>query len=314
MKRWFAIVLLCFGCSSKGPDSEISRWMMEKERPKVLSTTGIVGDLVKQIGGVQIVHTTLIEGELDPHTYELVKGDSEKLSCADLIFANGLGLEHGASLHAYLEESDKVHQLASTLPQKDLIKIDGQWDPHVWMDVSLWMQTANGVAERLAEKLPEHAETFRERARTVMAALNKLDSEMCALFKAIPEERRYLVTSHDAFNYFAKRYLSDGEDPSERFFAPEGLSPDGRLTTGDIERILNCLKRFGIGVVFPESNVSLDSLEKVVASARRLGIEVRLSKQFLYGDALGEKGTDQETYIGMMRYNAAAICGAMHDL
>lgn len=311
--RWlFSGIIACIlvGCGTGG-SRPLNEWMGPGEKPRVISTTGIVGDMVSQIGGDAILHVVLIRGELDPHSYSLVKGDIEKLTRADAIFSNGLGLEHGASLRVLLEDNEKVWALGEGILEDHLLKVDGQIDPHAWMDLSLWSEAIDGVASRLAKIAPEHREEIFARAAQTKEHYLQLDRELIDRFAGIPSDRRYLVTSHDAFHYFARRYLSEGGEWKGRFAAPEGLSPDGELSNHDIEKITQFLKRHNIGVVFPESNVSLDSLKKVVCTSSKLGQNVVLSKQELYGDALGVMGSAQGTYMGMMRYNGEAIAGAM---
>ncbi len=313
MRRWFAVfaaILTLTGCSN-ARNEKLAAWMAPGDQPRALSTTGIVGDMVCQIGGDAIEHIVLIAGELDPHSYTLVKGDVEKIARADVIFSNGLGLEHGASLRAQLDGSDKVCALGDALDQERLLMCDGQIDPHVWMDVSLWSEAIDCVAQRLATLVPDKREAIEGRAASLKEEYAALDAHLCAQFAKISPDRRYLVTSHDAFHYFARRYLIEGDQWRDRFAAPEGLSPDGQLSSHDIKKITGFLKEHNVQVVFPESNVSLDSLRKVVNTAEQLGQQVKLSKKELYGDALGAQGSDQETYIDMMRYNGSAIAGSM---
>ena len=123
-------------------------WDLENPQIKVLSTTAMIGDIVHKVGGDKIQHITLITGDGDPHSYELVKGDDEKMDFADLLFYNGLGLEHGASLHYRLEKHPHSIALGDRILQsrKDLfITVDTEIDPHIWMDVSLWMQTIPAI-------------------------------------------------------------------------------------------------------------------------------------------------------------------------
>ena len=158
--------LLLWGCgaSPKGKGS-LSVWMEDTGRVKVLSTTEIVGDLVRFVGGERIDHIALIVGDLDPHSYDLVKGDEEKLSRADLVFCHGLGLEHGASLQYRLQKEKKVVSLGGEIQKRAGEKVlfkGSEIDPHVWMDVSLWKEAVAPIVLSLLQLYPE-GEALRPR-------------------------------------------------------------------------------------------------------------------------------------------------------
>jgi len=295
MIKFVLVTLLAFcGCSTK--ESSLNEWMMEGPSPRVLCTTAMIGDLVKEVGGDQIETLVLIRGEMDPHSYELVKGDGEKIDRADLIFANGLGLEHGSSMQRVLK-MEKALLLGDGL--EDLLVIEGSLDPHIWMDVSLFSRTIDPIVAHLSKALPDQSGLFRERGEALKVTLANLDQKIAKTLSEVPDSKRYLVTSHDAFNYFARRYL--GSNWESRFQAPEGLAPDGQLSTGDIRRILNHLEKYDIHTLFPESNVSPDSLYKIIDAAKKMGRTIRIVQEPLYGDTMGSG------YIEMMEHNALII-------
>ncbi|MBI5273759.1 MAG: zinc ABC transporter substrate-binding protein [Chlamydiales bacterium] len=312
------LFLLCFslccllfvGCSKK-QTSSLNEWMKDDGKLKILSTTSIVGDLVSMIGGGEIDPLVLIKGEIDPHSYELVKGDAEKIARADIIFSNGLGLEHGASLVFAITHHKNHLPIGNKLLNSSIVlEVDGQIDPHVWMDASLWKELVDPIVDKLTQVSPAKKDIFAQRGEIVKKQLELLDKEVLATIHTIPAEKRYLVTSHDAFNYFARRYLkdvNDGDHWQERFSAPEGLAPDGQLSIKNIDAIIQHLKRYHIQVLFPESNVSKDSLKKILEVARQKHIDVNIVKTPLYGDTLGEKGSGADTYIQMMQYNSHNI-------
>lgn len=306
-------LLCCAGCSS--PKKPTSSWMEDNGKVKVLSTTAMINDLVQQVGQERIDAIPLISGELDPHSYELVKGDDEKLSRAQIVFFNGLGLEHGASLRYWMEKHPCTVALGDKIrkdyPERILIE-DKVVDPHIWMDISLWALAVDMIVEALSKIDPEGAAAFAENGKKLYAEMMREHERVCASFKKIPKERRFLVTSHDAFHYFTRAYLSEpGEEEWEqRFAAPEGLSPAGQLSANDIQRIIDHLCLHKIEVVFPESNVSRDSLRKIIAACREKGLHVKISDQVLYGDAMGGKGSDADSYLKMMQHNSNVL---FHD-
>lgn len=323
MKKWmlkiFGILILTSiilgslaGCGSRSERSQkLGQWMSYDGKLKVLSTIAQIGDLVEEIGGERVDSWVLIQGDLDPHSYELVKGDDEKFSRADALFYNGLGLEHGASLFASLEKHPQGIALGESIqkrhPQKILHKKHST-DPHIWMDISLWKEAVDPIAEQLSSLDPEGKEIYLKRAALLKDKMDFVHREISAILKKVPSKKRYLVTSHDAFHYFTKSYLSDGfegEDWTERFAAPEGLAPDGQLNPADISAIITFLREKEISVLFPESNVSRDSIKKIVSAGREMGLEIHICSEVLYGDAMGKKGNLR--YLDMMRHNADVI-------
>ncbi len=317
--KWFqyylpVIAFLAFGCSKQEPRtaSPFENWMKDDGKVKVLSTTAIIDDIVGRIGGDRIDHIPLIYGEIDPHSYELVKGDDEKLSFAQLIFCNGLGLEHGASLRYQLEHHDNAIAVGQTILDRypdQIIYVNDQIDPHVWMDISMWSEIIDPILSALSSKDPEGKAFFESNAEQLREQMLKEHEEIKEDFQKVPASRRYLVTSHDAFNYFTRSYLRtpDEVEQSEwqpRFAAPEGLAPDVQLSTSDIQMIIQHLLQYHIQVVFPESNVSRDSLKKIVHACKQKGLEVKISGGVLYGDAMGDKDSGVDTYLKMIRHNA----------
>lgn len=312
--KWIVSLLLFWGCSQSDERKSITnmdRFMENNDKLKILSTTGIISDLVDAIGGEWIDHVTLIAGELDPHSYELVKGDDEKLQTADLIFSNGLGLEHGASLSFALKQHADVVQLGDAIIKEhpeSVILVDGYVDPHIWMDMALWSEAISPIVQALSQKDPDHASFFEKNGEELRAKLLQTDTYLRQKLQEVAPEKRYLVTSHDAFNYFTKHYLArDGEDWRPRFAAPEGLSPEGQLSTAHIAEIITHLDRYHIQIVFPESNVSRDSLKKIVLAGREKGLKIKIAREVLYGDAFGNALSGADTYLKMMEHNQEAL-------
>lgn len=296
-----ALTLFTLGCRNSNSQNQ-----HKEPRKKVLSTIAQIGDLVSEVGGERIESLVLVRGELNPHSYELVKGDDEKIQSAEIIFYNGLGLEHGASVTAMIDSHPHHVALANSLQTRFPTQI--LWkgeipDPHIWMDVSLWKETVDPITAELIQIDPEGKDYYQTRAAQLKDRLSKTDQAILARIQSIPSQKRYLVTSHDAFHYFARRYLaSENEaDWSKRFAAPEGLSPDGQLNPLDLQKIIDHLHTHQIEVLFPESNVSRDSIRKIADAARKLQIEIRICRDVLYGDSL--KGS----YTAAMMHNAKVI-------
>lgn len=294
--------------------AQLKKWMSDDGKVKVLATLSMIEDIVKQVGGDHIDTISLISGELDPHSYQLVKGDDEKLLNADLIFYNGLGLEHGPSFQRYLNDvkATGIGDLINVSDPSAILQINGRSDPHIWMDISLWAKGVDMIVEKLSERIPEQRAYFENRGNTVFKQMMAKHEEVRKLLQEIPEEKRFLVTSHDAFNYFARAYLAAPSEKSidewgKRFAAPEGLAPESQLSTTDIQKIIDHLAKYHIEVLFPESNVSLDSIRKIVNAGREKGLELTIADKPLYADAMGCPGMPGDTYLKMIQYNARTI-------
>lgn len=313
---WVVTLISCLGCGMSQKKWGPTQWAKENEgRIRVLCTTAMIHGIVERIGGDQVEVITLIFGELNPHAYQLVKGDDEKLSGADLIFSSGLGLEHGASLKEFLASSPKVTSLGDLIAKEHpelILHLDDQVDPHIWMDISLWAKTVPLIAEVLSQKDPEHASWYQGRADIIVEEMLAEHQGIQKKMHSLDPSVRYLVTSHDAFNYFARAYLAEPSELGntswmERCVAPEGLAPEGQISALDIRNVIEHMTKYHITTLFPESNINKDSLKKIVQAAKEMGLEVQICDVQLYGDAMGPIGSEGGTYLGMIRHNAATM-------
>lgn len=310
-----AILAGCAGEKHAQRQEAFNAWIENNGKVKVLSTTAMINDLVKGIGKEHVDALTLIQGGLDPHSYQLVKGDDEKLAHAQVVFYNGLGLEHGPSLKRHLNDNAKACALGDGVESQGdalIVYVNGQKDPHIWMDISLWSRIIPLIAECLSRQDPAHADFFQSNAEELQAEMARAHAEVKRIMHEVPAEKRYLVTSHDAFNYFTRAYLSEGSEQengewSKRFAAPEGLAPESQLSAMDIKAIIEYLDRHQISLVFPESNVSRDSIRKIIQAGQEKGLNVQMASCVLYGDAMGPPGSEADTYLKMIRCNAKAL-------
>jgi manganese/zinc/iron transport system substrate-binding protein len=312
---FFSFLLLSvflIGCTSQENRRE---WKKEEGKLKVLCTTAMIEDLVKQVGGEYVQTLTLITGELDPHSYQLVKGDDEKLAYADLVFSNGLGLEHGPSLRDYLAKSEKNVSFGDLIRKDEpdsILTYKGSLDPHIWMDISFWIKSIVFVVAALKEHDPARGKAYEDNGEMVRIRLQKLHDELRKEMQKVPDEKRYLITSHDAFNYFARAYLATDEERKnggwqKRFAAPEGLAPESQLSTTDIRLILDHMKTYQVHVIFPESNVSQASIRKLLDAGNEKGMALIIAKDPLYGDAMGPKGSSGDSYEKMIEHNVKTL-------
>jgi manganese/zinc/iron transport system substrate-binding protein len=321
LKKIFPILILLFLCQGCANEYRQTRhanqqeWLTNNGKLKILSTTGIINDAVQQIGGEYVDTTALIQGDLDPHSYQLVKGDDEKLAYAQIIFSNGLGLEHGPSLHRFLHENPKNVSLGDRIQQAEpeqIVYVRGETDPHIWMDISLWAKIVPILVEEMSKHDPQHAEIFQKNGEKLMQDMQRTHEDVKEIIHQIPSDHRYLVTSHDAFNYFARAYFSDKDEITsgewqKRFAAPEGLAPESQLSATDIRSIIRHLMQHQIHIIFPESNVSRDSIRKIVQAGNEQGLALHIACCPLYGDAMGPPGSEGDSYLKMIVYNAKTL-------
>jgi manganese/zinc/iron transport system substrate-binding protein len=308
-KKFFlfaTLLLIVCGCSDQ--QRRDLKWREANGKLKVLTTIAMIDDIVKQVGGDDVDTIALIRGELDPHSYELVKGDDEKFSRAHLIFYNGLGLEHGLSLRQNLVNNPKAVAIAEPLLAEDpdlILMVDGEYDPHIWMDIALWMRTIDPIVKALSEKDQEHAAAFRARGEQLRLKMEEADQKVYATLQAIQAEKRYLVTSHDAFHYFTRHYLAEPGEKNwrQRCKAPEGLAPEAQMSVADVIDVIVHIEAFHIPVLFPESNVSKDALRKIVDATKERGFAIRLCQEELYGDSMGRAGS----YLEMITHNVEVL-------
>lgn len=315
------LLLFLVGCSERHVErkQEFHQWIQDNGKIKILSTTAMIDELVQKVGGEYVDTLTLIQGELDPHSYQLVKGDDEKLTFATIIFYSGLGLEHGPSLYHHLENNSKAISIGDNLEQMDpkhVIYVNGQKDPHIWMDISIWAKSIPLIVEALGRKDPAHAPIFQANAAKLQDELAQAHEQVKKIMHEAPEDKRYLVTSHDAFNYFTRAYLSEPKELSsgewqKRFVAPEGLAPESQLSTTHIRSIISHMKKYHIQLLFPESNVSRDSIKKILQAGREQGLDLQITCCPLYSDAMGPSGSEGDTYTKMLIYDAKMISSYM---
>lgn len=327
---WIVLCLSFFtGCSATHDSysCKTSHWLTNPQPMRVLCTTEMIEALVQDIGKDLIQTLPLVYGELDPHSYQIVKGDDEKIAKALVIFGNGLGLEHSPSLRAALERHPKVFLLGDILrmqqPEQIILHADVA-DPHIWLDVKLFSQLCPIIAEKLSQLDSGHASLYRERAQALQARLLELHDKLKALYEAVDESKRYLVTSHEAFYYLARAYLAPRnnnvlEQWKGRFCAPEGLAPESQISLHRIEQIVDYVLKHQIQSAFMEVNVNTDAIFKIQEVLKAKGYTLSVPPHLLYSDSMPEAKVDHEhhcheqaldRYIRMMEHNTQTIVGA----
>lgn len=304
-RRWVpalavAAALVAGGCSSSG---QAGAEELADRQIRITTTTNFITDTARRIAGDRAEVTGLLGPGVDPHLYRASAGDVGTLRDADVIFYGGLELEgRMADLFAELAEDRTTVAVSAAAPRDMLLsppEFDGQVDPHIWFDPELWEYAMREVAATLGEVDPAHAADYDRRLAELVAEVDQVDAECAAMFEAIPERSRLLVTSHDAFNYFGERYGFDVE-------AIQGVSTATEAATADVGRIAGLLADRDVPAVFVESSVPRRTIDAVIAAAGEEGQRVRVGGE-LFSDAAGDEGTDEGTYPGMLRHNCTVI-------
>jgi manganese/zinc/iron transport system substrate-binding protein len=274
----------------------------------VLATTGMIGDLVREIGG-DLVRVEVLMGEgVDPHLYRATRDDMARMLRTDAIFYNGLLLE-GKMSDAFTRVAragKPVFAVTELLPEDQLIEpdgADGLFDPHVWMDPQAWSVAAELIAGRLAELDAPNAETFRRNLSALKARIAALDAYAERAIASIPEQQRLLVTAHDAFSYFARRYRIE-------VLGIQGLSTESEAGVRRLQDLVAVLVSRRIPAVFAETSVSDRNVLALIAGAGAAGHRVALGGE-LFSDAMGKPGSYEGTYIGMIDHNVTTVVRAL---
>jgi len=274
-------------------------------RLRIVATTSILADLAREIAGDRADVTGLMGPGVDPHLYRASEGDVARMSRADLILYNGLGLE-GRMGEVLNRLGDRTHAVAGAIPAERRLRsedFEGQFDPHVWMDARRWADAARALADHLATHDPEGADAYRANADRYAETLDRLDGYVRQRIEAIPAPQRVLVTAHDAFGYFGEAYGMEVR-------GLQGLSTATEAGTADVQGLAAFVAERRIPALFVETSVSPRAIEAVREAVRARGFDVQLGGD-LYSDALGGPGSGAETYEGMLRHNADTIASAL---
>lgn len=274
---------------------------------KVVATTGMIGDLAMHIGGEHVVVESLMGPGVDPHLYRATQGDIKRLTQADVILYNGLHLEGKmVAIFAKLARRKVCVAVAESIPTEKLRQppeFEGQYDPHVWFDLSLWKIAGERVLEVLSELRPDDASELSANATKYFQELDALEQWAREKVTTVPVSQRVLVTAHDAFGYFGDAYGFE-------VMALQGMSTATEYGLHDLKRLTDLILARGIKSIFVESSVPKRFIESLLAGVNARGGKVTLGGE-LFSDAMGESGTTEGTYLGMFRHNVETIATAL---
>lgn len=293
------------------PSSAASANKFSSEYPiRVLCTTGMVTDILRNIGGEHLAVTGLMGPGVDPHLYKAVPADIERLNDADMIFYNGLHLEgRMADLFEQLAERKPTFAVTYSLVEHKDSRLrkppefEGYYDPHVWHAPQLWAKCVKHVVSVLGEFDPTHRDDYVRNGDAYLARLDEADRYCREQLGAIPQEQRVLVTAHDAFNYFCIAYGLTS-------MPLKGVSTEDEVTIGRMEEVVEFLVDRKIKAVFVESATAPQIVKALIEPCREAGHDVRIGGE-LYADALGPAKSGADNYLGMIKANVDTIVSAL---
>ena len=278
-----------------------------QERLDIVATTGMIGDAARQIGGDLVDVRALMGPGVDPHAYRQTRSDIVAMANADLVLWHGLFLEAQMEdfMHG-LEEVGAVVAVAESLPRNLLIGNEDyadKFDPHVWMNPNLWSRVVLNVRDALIKVRPESENIFRANADAHLIELQQLAQYTTLVLSSVPADSRVLISAHDAFNYFGNAYGFE-------VMGIQGISTESEAGLQRIAKMVETLVDRKIGAVFVESSVSDRNVRALIEGAAAAGHEVIIGGT-LFSDAMGDDGTYEGTYLGMIDHNATVISRAL---
>jgi manganese/zinc/iron transport system substrate-binding protein len=302
MKKEIQRIIACVGavlaaCSVAATEQKI----------RVTTTVTMVTDLVKKVGGDRVEVQGLMGPGVDPHLYKAAASDVIKLKEADVIFYSGLLLEGKMQdLFARMARTKMhVYPVTEAIPVDRLLEppaFQGHYDPHVWFEVPLWEMCVETVVKGLSEFDPQSREYFEKRGKEVRVKMQELHQWALKKAAELPREKRVLVTSHDAFNYFGRAY-------DFQVVGLQGISTVTEAGSADMVKMVDFIKQNKVKAVFVETSVSPAAIKRISEDA---GVKIGGE---LFSDAMGtpgqiENGYDLGTYEGMIKHNLNTIVNA----
>jgi manganese/zinc/iron transport system substrate-binding protein len=310
MRRTLLLSVLIGSCmaSACGPARNSRSVDLSTRTIRIVTTIGMITDIVQIVGGERVKVTGLMGPGIDPHLYKASEGDVARLLEADIVFYGGLHLE--AQMGRVLERmADGPIRTVAVTDQIDRAlllappEFKGNYDPHVWFDVTLWMKAVEQVRDTLVEADPNSAPLYTANAKAYLGELADLHAYVQAQAARVPEDKRVLITAHDAFNYFGRAYGFDVR-------GLQGISTEAQASTANVQTLADFITERRIPAIFVESSVPQRTIEAVQAAVRDRGFDVQIGGS-LYSDAMGSPGTPDGTYVGMVRHNIDTIVTAL---
>lgn len=280
----------------------------ENDKYNIIATTTLVGDLVTNIGGDKVNVKSLMGPGVDPHDFKASAGDVALMHKADIIFYNGLNLEGKmGSLFENFQSTDKlIKAVSSNINEEELIDFEtnpGHFDPHIWFSVNLWKKAAKEVKIGLQTLDEKNSKYYEKNYEEYIKELTELDEYIRKRVEELPEDKRVLVTAHDAFGYFGLEY-------GFQVRGLQGISTSAEAGTSDVSNLANYIVNKDIKAIFIESSLPIKNVEALQEAVKSQGHNVKIGGE-LYSDSTGSKGTEAETYIGTFKANIDTIVDSL---
>lgn len=300
------IVLSTVGCSVDS--SDVSNQINGEKKLKVVATTTMITDLVERIGGEKVEVEGLMGSGIDPHLYKASAGDVNKMQSANVIFFNGIHLEGklGDVLENLEKSNTKTIAISKDLERSNLIEsseFQGNFDPHIWFDVSLWTKVVETVKNTLIELDETNKSYYEANTEEYILELEELNSYVKQKVSSLDKEKRILITAHDAFNYFGRAY-------DFKVKGLQGISTASEAGTSDVKSLAEFIVEKEVPAIFIETSIPKKNVEALKEAVEARGFNVEIGGE-LYSDSLGEKDTQDETYIGTVKHNVDIIVNAL---
>lgn len=297
--------LALVGCVAESTQAETAP---EGESLSVVATTTMLYDLTTIIGGDNVDAVGLMGVGIDPHLYTASAGDVTKVQDADVVVYNGIHLEAqmGEIFDSLTSQGKAVICIEEGIDPADIMadpEEPDSNDPHIWFDVTIWMQAATYMADSLSDIDPDNTESYQANLTAYMAELEALDTYITDRVAEVSPEQRVLVTAHDAFNYFGNGYGFE-------VMGLQGISTESEAGTGDVSALASFIAENEIKAIFVESSVPTKNIEALQAAVKALGFDVSIGGE-LYSDSLGDSSTGHDTYITTCIANIDTIVDAL---
>ncbi len=304
MKRALLTIFCLFALVACSKPSQT----IQREYPyTIITTVGMVNDIVQHVVGDKAKTTAMMGAGVDPHLYKPTRDDVSAMMSADAIFYSGLMLE-GKMVDTLIKvgRSKPVFAVTGIIDESFLLEPEemaGHPDPHVWMDPSAWGKAAEAVGKSISEFDPSNAVLYQKNAADYAAKCQELHAYGKKVLATIPESSRVLISSHDAFNYFGRAF-------GLKVMGVQGMSTESEAGLQQINALVDFIVKNDVKAVFVESSVSPKNIEALVGGVNARGKELRIGGE-LYSDAMGEAGTYEGTYLGMIDHNITLVARAL---
>lgn len=288
-----SVIVGLTGCEGSGANRSEAT-----DKPIVVSTSTLITDWTQQIGADEIEMIGILKPGTDPHVYEPVPADTKAFETADLILYNGYNLEPGLIRLMEAAGAQAEKQAIGEVVQPLKMQKEGRSvpDPHVWGNVKNAVLMVEAIRDSLIEQSPDDRELFTQNADRLVLELQKLDGWIQQQTATIPESKRKLVTTHDAFQYYAQAY---GLTVPGTLI---GISTEEQPSAQTVQKLVETIRGIGVPTIFAETTLNPQLITTVAEEAN-----IKLAPQKLYSDSIGPSGSDADSYVKMMVANTKAI-------